>query len=184
MAAVETAVSETDIFASSTGNFYTTLDHMLELETTGQFCNEIDFASSESLDGKKVVNVIPQKIISSSLSATVCVIVPASGRRLDLGCPTGNHALFILCSFTNQVLAKLDLMRSSCWYQAYKNDVYLFPKQLDVLVASLHPPSFGAALTVFAHGGYSVLHCFFDGQLQLQHFGPHEGSIRWKDRTC
>ena len=75
------------------------------------FDNEIDFASSESLDGKKVVNVIPQKI---NFVFPVChgVIVPASGRRLDLGCPTGNHAFFVLCSFTNQVLAKLDLMRS------------------------------------------------------------------------
>ena len=48
--------------------------------------------------------------------------------------------------------------------RVYKNDVYLLPKQLDVLVASLHLPSFGAALTVFAQGGYSVLHCFFNGQ--------------------
>ena len=62
------------------------------------------------------------------------------------------------------------------------------PKQLDVLVASLHLPSLGAALTVFAQGGYfvlhCVLHCFFNGQLHLQHFGTHEGSVCWKDRTC
>ena len=67
----------------------------------------------------EVETIKPQLFISSQCDRAGfqpyendVVIVPASGRRLDMGCTTGNHALFMLCSFTNQVLAKLDLIKS------------------------------------------------------------------------
>merc|ERR1712199_98244 len=78
------------------------------------------------------------------------IIVLASGRLLNLGCATGHPSFVMSCSFTNQTLAQLDLLRN--WKEEnaakkYKNDVYLLPKDLDEKVARLHLPSLGAQLT-------------------------------------
>jgi len=73
------------------------------------------------------------------------VIVLASGRLLNLGCATGHPSFVMSCSFTNQVLAQLDLLKAT--EKGYKNDVYLLPKDLDEKVASLHLPALGAQLT-------------------------------------
>merc|ERR1711957_611148 len=75
------------------------------------------------------------------------VIVLASGRLLNLGCATGHPSFVMSCSFTNQVLAQLDLAKNWKGDKAYKNDVYLLPKHLDEKVASLHLPALGAQLT-------------------------------------
>merc|ERR550514_1536556 len=75
------------------------------------------------------------------------VIVLASGRLLNLGCATGHPSFVMSCSFTNQVLGQLDLLKNQKT-KAYKNDVYLLPKSLDEKVASLHLPVLGAVLTV------------------------------------
>merc|ERR1712061_729886 len=76
------------------------------------------------------------------------VIVLASGRLLNLGCATGHPSFVMSCPFTNQVLAQLDLFKNWKETKAYKNDVYLLPKELDEKVASLHLPALGAVLTV------------------------------------
>merc|ERR1712125_258724 len=77
-------------------------------------------------------------------------IVLASGRLLNLGCATGHPSFVMSCSFTNQVLAQLDLLRNWQGSKAYKNDVYLLPKALDEKVASLHLPALGAQLTTLS----------------------------------
>merc|ERR1711897_66814 len=74
-------------------------------------------------------------------------IVLASGRLLNLGCATGHPSFVMSCSFTNQVLAQLDLMKNWKETKAYKNNVYLLPKELDEKVARLHLPALGAELT-------------------------------------
>merc|ERR1712190_153125 len=73
------------------------------------------------------------------------VIVLASRRLLNLGCATGHPSFVMSCSFTNQVLAQLDLLKAK--EKGYKNEVYLLPKTLDEKVASLHLPALGAQLT-------------------------------------
>merc|ERR1712099_138421 len=73
------------------------------------------------------------------------VIVLASGRLLNLGCATGHPSFVMSCSFTNQVLAQIDLLTAK--EKGYKNDVYLLPKALDEKVASLHLPALGAEMT-------------------------------------
>merc|ERR1712125_181992 len=75
------------------------------------------------------------------------VIILAAGRLLNLGCATGHPSFVMSCSFTNQVLAQLDLLKNWKETKAYKNDVYLLPKELDEKVASLHLPALGANLT-------------------------------------
>merc|ERR1712131_290332 len=75
------------------------------------------------------------------------VIVLASGRLVNLGCATGHPSFVMSCSFTNQVLAQLDLLKNWKEKKGYKNDVYLLPKELDEKVAKLHLPALGAHLT-------------------------------------
>merc|ERR1719451_192950 len=75
------------------------------------------------------------------------VIVLASGRLVNLGCATGHPSFVMSCSFTNQTLAQLDILKNWKETKAYKNDVYLLPKELDEKVARLHLPALGAEMT-------------------------------------
>merc|ERR1711879_902760 len=75
------------------------------------------------------------------------VIVLASGRLLNLGCATGHPSFVMSCSFTNQVLGQLDLLKNWKENKGYKNEVYLLPKELDEKVAKLHLPALGASIT-------------------------------------
>merc|ERR1712217_65975 len=110
---------------------------------------EIDMAGLEGSEGIKIENIKPQvdKFVFPNGNG---IIVLASGRLLNLGCATGHPSFVMSCSFTNQTLAQLDLLRN--WKEAdasskYKNDVYLLPKDLDEKVARLHLPALGAQLT-------------------------------------
>jgi len=150
---MEQVVSEVDIFVSATGNFnIITLDHMKKMKhnaivgNIGHFDNEIDMAGLEGLEGIKVENIKPQ-VDRFIFPDGHGVIVLASGRLLNLGCATGHPSFVMSCSFTNQVLAQLDLLNNWKQTKAYKNDVYLLPKNLDEKVANLHLPALGAQLT-------------------------------------
>jgi adenosylhomocysteinase len=151
---MESVVGEIDIFTSATGTFdIITLDHMKKMKNNaivgniGHFDNEIDMAGLEGLDGMKVENIKPQ-VDRFVFPDGHGVIVLASGRLLNLGCATGHPSFVMSCSFTNQVLAQLDLLKNWKGDKAYKNDVYLLPKELDEKVAALHLPALGADLTV------------------------------------
>merc|ERR1712211_64845 len=146
-------VGEIDIFASATGNFnIITLEHMKKMKNSaivgniGHFDNEIDMAGLENMPGMKVENIKPQ-VDRFVFPDGHVVIVLASGRLLNLGCATGHPSFVMSCSFTNQVLAQLDLLRNWKETKAYKNEVYLLPKELDEKVARLHLPALGAELT-------------------------------------
>merc|ERR1719359_2409346 len=153
---MESCVHEIDIFTSATGNFnIITLDHMKKTKNNGivgnigHFDNEIDMAGLEGMAGIKVENIKPQvdRFVFPNGSG---IIVLASGRLLNLGCATGHPSFVMSCSFTNQSLAQLDLLRN--WKETdaskkYKNEVYLLPKELDEKVARLHLPALGAQLT-------------------------------------
>merc|ERR1712039_726314 len=112
----------------------------------GHFDNEIDMAGLEGLEGIKVENIKPQvdRFVFPDVHG---VIVLASGRLLNLGCATGHPSFVMSCSFTNQVLAQLDLLANWKENKGYKNEVYLLPKELDEKVAALHLPALGAELT-------------------------------------
>merc|ERR1711879_43162 len=141
------------IFVSTTGNKdIITVEHMKKMKNNaivgniGHFDNEIDMAGLEGLEGIKVENIKPQ-VDRFEFPDGHGVIVLAAGRLLNLGCATGHPSFVMSCSFTNQTLAQLDLLKNWKETRAYKNDVYLLPKELDEKVARLHLPALGAELT-------------------------------------
>merc|ERR1711975_70421 len=156
VATLEDVVGEMGIFVTTTGNFnIITVDMMKKMKNNaivgniGHFDNEIDMAGLEGAEGIKIENIKPQvdRFVFPSGNG---IIVLASGRLLNLGCATGHPSFVMSCSFTNQTLAQLDLLRN--WKEAdaskkYKNDVYLLPNHLDEKVARLHLPALGAQLT-------------------------------------
>merc|ERR1712170_310461 len=156
VAPLESVVGEIDIFVTTTGNFnIITVDMMRKMKNNaivgniGHFDNEIDMAGLEGAEGIKIENIKPQvdRLVFPSGNG---IIVLASGRLLNLGCATGHPSFVMSCSFTNQTLAQLDLLRN--WKETdaskkYKSDVYLLPKHLDEKVARLHLPALGAQLT-------------------------------------
>merc|ERR1712157_116722 len=153
VATMEQVVGEMDIFVSTTGNFkIITLEHMKKMKNNaivgniGHFDNEIQMAELEGFPGIKVENIKPQ-VDRFLFPDGHGIIVLASGRLLNLGCATGHPSFVMSCSFTNQVLAQLDLLKNWKETKAYKNDVYLLPKALDEKVANLHLPALGAELT-------------------------------------
>jgi len=149
---IESVLHEIDIFVTTTGNFnIIRLEHMQKMKNNaivgniGHFDNEIDMAGLEGFPGIKVENIKPQ-VDRFEFPDGHGVIVLAAGRLLNLGCATGHPSFVMSCSFTNQTLAQLDLLKNMKT-KAYKNDVYLLPKDLDEKVARLHLPALGAQLT-------------------------------------
>jgi len=163
---LEVFVHEIDIFVSTTGNFdIINVDHMKNMKNNaivgniGHFDNEIDMTGLESFPGIHIENIKPQ-VDRYVFPDGHGVIILASGRLLNLGCATGHPSFVMSCSFTNQTLAQLDLLRN--WKEAkpeekYKNDVYLLPKNLDEKVARLHLPALGARLTTLTQSQASYI---------------------------
>merc|ERR1711975_120799 len=150
---LESVVGEMDIFVTTTGNFnIIRLEHMQKMKNNaivgniGHFDNEIQMAELEGFPGIKVENIKPQ-VDRFEFPGGHGIIVLASGRLLNLGCATGHPSFVMSCSFTNQTLAQLDLLKNWKETKKYKNDVYLLPKELDEKVARLHLGSLGAELT-------------------------------------
>merc|ERR1712025_1544363 len=151
---MESVINEIDIFVTTTGNFnIIRLEHMKKMKNNaivgniGHFDNEIQMAELEGFAGIKVENIKPQ-VDRFEFPDGHGIIVLASGRLLNLGCATGHPSFVMSCSFTNQVLAQLDLLKNQKENKGYKNDVYLLPKALDEKVAALHLPALGAEMTI------------------------------------
>jgi len=152
---LDDVVSDVDIIITATGNKGIVMaSHMEKMKNNcivgniGHFDNEIDMAGLEKITGIKRVNIKPQcdRWVFPDGHG---VIVLAEGRLLNLGCATGHPSFVMSCSFTNQVVAQMEL-----WAEAgkgkYKNDVYVLPKHLDEKVARLHLDKLGATLTVLS----------------------------------
>merc|ERR1712087_1004553 len=146
---MEDLISEADVFITTTGNKdIITLEHMKKMKNNaivgniGHFDNEIQMEQLEKVTTR--MNIKPQ-CDKYTFPDGHGVIVLAEGRLLNLSCATGHPSFVMSCSFTNQVLAQLDLLKAT--EKGYKNDVYLLPKELDEKVASLHLPALGAQLT-------------------------------------
>merc|ERR1711903_269254 len=153
---LESVVGEMDIFVTTTGNYdIIRLEHMQKMKNNaivgniGHFDNEIEMEELEKMEGIKVENIKPQ-VDRFEFPDGHGIIVLASGRLLNLGCATGHPSFVMSCSFTNQTLAQLDLLKNQKT-KAYKNDVYLLPKELDEKVARLHLGALGAQLTTLTN---------------------------------
>jgi len=153
---LEDALSYADIFITTTGNFnIITAEHMKKMKhnaivgNIGHFDNEIDMAGLGKIPGVKRVNIKPQVDewqipAASSAIGGHSVIILAEGRLLNLGCATGHPSFVMSSSFTNQVLAQIELFTNR---KDYENKVYVLSKKLDEDVARLHLDKLGAKLT-------------------------------------
>jgi adenosylhomocysteinase len=147
---VEEVVGTADIFVTATGNYQIlTADHMSRMKdkaivgNIGHFDNEIDMAGLKKVPGIRRVNIKPQYdewIFPDGHS----VLVLAEGRLLNLGCATGHPSFVMSASFTNQVIAQLELHQHP---ERYEKQVYVLPKHLDEEVARLHLEQLGVKLT-------------------------------------
>jgi len=145
---MEEAVKEGNIFVTCTGNCdIITIDHMLQMKdqaiicNIGHFDNEIQVNNMVKYPGIKHLNIKPQ-VDKYTFPDGHSIYLLAEGRLVNLGCATG-HASFVMSnSFTNQVLAQMDL-----WGKKYKTNVYRLPKYLDEEVARFHLERIGVKLS-------------------------------------
>jgi adenosylhomocysteinase len=147
---LEDVVATADVFITASGNMdVITADHMARMKdkavvgNIGHFDNEIDMAGLKKMPGLKRVNIKPQYdeyIFPDGHS----VLVLAEGRLLNLGCATGHPSFVMSASFTNQIMAQVELATNAA---AYETRVYTLPKKLDEKVARLHLSQLGARLT-------------------------------------
>jgi adenosylhomocysteinase len=150
VATVDDYVQKADVFVTATGNFHIiTAAQMARMKdkaivgNIGHFDHEIDMAGLAKVPGIRRINIKPQYdewVFPDGHS----VLILAEGRLLNLGCATGHPSFVMSASFTNQVLAQLEL-----WQNAgrYEKQVYMLPKQLDEEVARLHLDKLGVRLT-------------------------------------
>src|SRR5258705_5086878 len=147
---LENVVSTADIFITTTGNFnIITAAHMAKMKdkaivgNIGHFDNEIDMAGLAKVKGVEHINIKPQ-YDEWRFPDGHSVLVLAEGRLLNLGCATGHPSFVMSASFTNQVLAQLELWKNG---KSYAKNVTMLPKQLDEEVARLHLEKLGVRLT-------------------------------------
>jgi adenosylhomocysteinase len=147
---LEDVLATADIFVTATGNKdIIKVEHMARMKdkaivgNIGHFDNEIDMAGLKKLPGIRKINIKPQYdqwLFPDGHS----VLVLAEGRLLNLGCATGHPSFVMSTSFTNQVLAQIELAQNR---KAYEKKVYTLPKKLDEQVARLHLDKLGVRLT-------------------------------------
>ena len=149
---LEDILDTADIFITTTGNKDIIMaEHMAKMKhnaivgNIGHFDNEIDMAGLFHTPGVKRQNIKPQ-VDRFIFPDGHGVIVLAEGRLLNLGCATGHPSFVMSCSFTNQVIAQLELWNEKDSGR-YERKVYVLPKHLDEKVAALHLPKLGAKLT-------------------------------------
>ncbi len=144
---METAAPRADIFVTATGNKdVITVDHMRDMKdraivcNIGHFDNEIQ---TQPLRNMTWHNVKPQ-VDEVEFPDGKRILLLAEGRLVNLGCATGHPSFVMSSSFTNQVIAQIELWNN---YQDYENKVYVLPKHLDEKVAALHLEKLGVQLT-------------------------------------
>ncbi len=144
---MDDACDKADIFVTATGNLRViTHDHMLKMKNQSIVCNighfdsEIDIASVQKYQWENIKPQVDHIIFPTGRR----IIVLAQGRLVNLGCATGHPSFVMSSSFTNQVLAQMELWQNG---QAYQKKVYVLPKHLDEMVARLHLDKLGVKLT-------------------------------------
>ncbi len=173
VATLEEVVGTADIFVTTTGNFdIITADHMAKMKdkaivgNIGHFDNEIDMAGLKKIPGIKCVNIKPQYdewVFPDGHS----VLILAEGRLLNLGCATGHPSFVMSASFTNQVIAQLELHQNP---EKYENKVYVLPKHLDEEVARLHLDQLGVKLTTLSQKQAEYLGIPIEGPFKPDHY--------------
>lgn len=154
---------QVDIFVTTTGNFNVIQhDHMVKMKdqaivsNIGHFDNEIDVASLEKYEWEEIKPQVDHVIFPDGSR----IILLAKGRLVNLGCATGHPSFVMSNSFTNQVLAQIELFTKG---DNYEKDVYVLPKHLDEKVARLHLGRIGANLTKLTKEQADYINVTVDG---------------------
>ncbi len=167
---MEDAASIGDIFVTTTGNMSViTHDHMVAMKNEAIVCNighfdsEIDIASLEKYQWEEIKPQVDHVIFPDGKK----IIILAKGRLVNLGCATGHPSFVMSASFTNQVMAQMELFSNG---ENYKNDVFVLPKHLDEKVARLHLKKIGAQLTKLTPEQSEYLGIPVDGPYKPNHY--------------
>jgi len=173
VATLDDVVETADLFVTTTGNF-----HIISAEDMGRmkdkaivgnighFDNEIDMAGLKSTPGIRHINIKPQYdewVFPDGRS----ILVLAEGRLLNLGCATGHPSFVMSASFTNQVLAQIELHQNG---GAYEKQVYVLPKKLDEEVARLHLDQLGVKLTELTPAQADYIGVPLEGPYKPDHY--------------
>ena len=170
---LDDVVETADIFITATGNKdIITAKHMSRMKdkaivgNIGHFDNEIDMAGLKKAKGVKRINIKPQYdeyVFPDGHS----VMILAEGRLLNLGCATGHPSFVMSASFTNQVMAQIELHTNASKYECR---VYTLPKHLDEKVARLHLDKLGVKLTKLSDSQAEYLGVFKEGPYKSDHY--------------
>ena len=170
---LESVVQSADIFITTTGNFdILTAEHMGRMKdkaivaNIGHFDNEIDMAGLAKMPGIRKINIKPQYdewVFEDGHS----ILVLAEGRLMNLGCATGHPSFVMSASFTNQVLAQIELQKNQ---DQYENKVYVLPKKLDEEVARLHLDHLSVELTELTQEQADYIGVQIEGPYKPEHY--------------
>jgi adenosylhomocysteinase len=170
---VEDALAEADIFVTATGNRdIITAEHMSRMKdqaivcNIGHFDNEIEVDRLNRWPGIEKVQIKPQ-VDRYTFPDGHCIYLLAEGRLVNLGCATGHPSFVMSNSFTNQVMAQMDLWRRQSELDV---GVYCLDKKLDEEVAKLHLDKLGARLTRMSEAQAEYIGVSVDGPYKPEHY--------------
>ena len=167
---MEDAVPRGDIFVTATGNIdVITLDHMRAMKERAIVCNIGHFDNEiqvEALRNYKWIDIKPQ-VDEIEFPDGKRIILLAEGRLVNLGCATGHPSFVMSASFTNQVLAQIELWANP---DGYENKVYVLPKHLDEKVAALHLSKIGADLSRLSQAQADYIGVNTSGPFKPDHY--------------
>jgi len=173
VARLEDVADQVDILITGTGNTRVvtvedllSLKHLAIVGNVGHFDDEIDMAGLEAVPGVEKVEIKPQ-VHEYRLPNGRSILVLSEGRLLNLGNATGHPSFVMSASFTNQVLAQIELYTRP---EAYPTGVYVLPKILDEKVARLHLPALGVQLTQLTPEQAAYIGVPIDGPYKLEHY--------------
>jgi adenosylhomocysteinase len=170
---LEDVVEKADLFITATGNLnIISAEHMARMKdkaivgNIGHFDNEIDMAGLKKVKGIQRINIKPQ-YDEYRFPDGHSVMVLAEGRLLNLGCATGHPSFVMSASFTNQVIAQLELHQHN---DKYQKKVYILPKHLDEEVARLHLGHLGVRLTTLSKDQAEYIGVPVEGPYKPEHY--------------
>jgi adenosylhomocysteinase len=170
---IEDVVETADIFITATGNLnIITAEHMARMKdkaivgNIGHFDNEIDMAGLKKGKGIERINIKPQ-YDEFRFADGHSVMVLAEGRLMNLGCATGHPSFVMSASFSNQVIAQLELHQNNA---KYEKKVYILPKHLDEEVARLHLGHLGVKLTTLSKEQADYIGVPVEGPYKAEHY--------------
>ena len=167
---MEDAAPAADIFVSATGNAdIITVDHMRRMKERAIVCNIGHFDTEIEVEGLRNLvwhNVKPQ-VDEIEFPDGKRIILLAEGRLVNLGCATGHPSFVMSASFSNQVLAQIELWSHA---EKYDRDVYVLPKHLDEKVATFHLAKVGAKLTKLSQKQADYIGVSVDGPFKSEHY--------------